>query len=390
MSKAAPKTPAWWFGEASVPWLMRALTPVYSGVVALRRRLYRRGWLRTHRVDAPVVVVGNLAAGGAGKTPMVLALTEQLLAAGWRPGVASRGYGRRDAGTPRWITSDTLPADGGDEPVLIAHRLAVPVRVDRDRVAAARALVQAGCDIVVCDDGLQHYRLGRDIEIEVIDGARRYGNGRMLPAGPLREPAARGRGCDFRVINLGHLEAVAAPSVAPQEATAGHAAGEAGATSGGDFHGGALAQTDGGRPQAAGNGTGLDPGARNGTATGFGEWPMRLRSRNAVPLVGGRPRPLSTFAGQRVHAVAGIGNPQRFFDALRAMGMGVVPHAFSDHHAYSAADLDFGSHLPVLMTEKDAVKCTAFADERCYAVPVDAELPAAFWVALLDRIGRPG
>ena len=338
MSKGAPKTPPWWFGDVAVPWPARLLAPVYAGAVALRRALYRRGWLRVRHLDVPVVVVGNLAAGGAGKTPMTLALVERLRQAGWRPGVASRGYGRRDPRQACWVTPETAPEQGGDEPVLIARRLAVPVRVDRDRVAAARALAAAGCDIVVCDDGLQHYRLGRDLEIEVVDGARRYGNGRMLPAGPLREPVERGRLCDFRVVNLGQAAQGAA-----------------------------------------------------GPAVGFGEWPLRLVSRSAVPLAGGRPRPLAGFSGRRVHAVAGIGNPQRFFDGLRALGIGVVPHAFADHHAFRPEDLDFGNDLPVLMTEKDAVKCAGFAHERCYAVPVDAELPAAFWVALLQRLGpAPG
>ncbi|KAF1684963.1 tetraacyldisaccharide 4'-kinase [Pseudoxanthomonas broegbernensis] len=370
MSKSAPRTPAWWFGDAAVPWPMRALAPLYAGAVALRRRLYRSGWLRTQRVDVPVVVVGNLAAGGAGKTPLTLALVEKLLAAGWHPGVASRGYGRRDAGTPRWVTAQTATEEGGDEPVLIASRLPVPVRVDRDRVAAARALAAAGCDIVVCDDGLQHYRLARDIEIEVVDGARRYGNGRMLPAGPLREPAVRGRGCDFRVVNLGHAGG-AGEAAGPEAAHAAPAAFE------GD------ADPMAGQASRTGRTAAQPP-----PTVGFGEWPMRLKSHSAVPLAGGRPRPVASFAGQRVHAVAGIGNPQRFFDALRALGIGVVPHAFADHRAYTAADLDFGNDLPVLMTEKDAVKCAAFADERCFSVPVDAELPAAFWIALLDRLGR--
>ncbi|KAF1688455.1 tetraacyldisaccharide 4'-kinase [Pseudoxanthomonas taiwanensis] len=329
MSQGAPDTPAWWYGDARPPLPARVLAPLYAAAVDLRRWMYRSGWLRSREVDAPVVVVGNLAAGGAGKTPLAIALVERLKRAGWRPGVASRGYGRGDR-RPRWVLPDTPPQEGGDEPVLIARRTAVPVRVDRDRVAAARALAGAGCDIVVCDDGLQHYRLARDLEIEVVDGVRRYGNGRMIPAGPLREPVERGRCCDFRVVNLGH-------------------------------------------------GT--------GEGTGFGEWPMRLLSSQALPLAGGRPLPLSSFAGRRVHAVAGIGHPQRFFDALRAHGVAVVPHAFPDHHAYRPEDLDFGNDLPVLMTEKDAVKCAAFADARCYTVPVEAELPAAFWVALLARLG---
>lgn len=334
MSRSAPKTPAWWFDGAPVPWWARVLAPLYAGAVALRRTLFALGLLRERKVPVPVVVVGNLAAGGAGKTPLALALVARLRDAGWRPGVASRGYGRRDADTARWVTAETSPEDGGDEPVLFARRLAVPVRVDRDRYAAARALVEAGCDIVVCDDGLQHYRLARDLEIEVVDGARRYGNGRVLPAGPLREPVARGRRCDFRVVNLGHASA-----------------------------------QDGGH--------------------GFGEWPMQLQAKVAVPMSGGRARPLESFAGMRVHAVAGIGNPQRFFDMLRGRGIGVVPHAFPDHHAYRAEDLDFGNDQPVLMTEKDAVKCAGFADPRCHLVPVEAELPAAFWIALTERLGRP-
>jgi len=336
MSKGAPQTPAWWFGDASVPVWARLLAPVYAGVTALRRRLYRGGLLRRRKVEVPVVVIGNLAAGGAGKTPLTIAVVQKLREAGWRPGVASRGYGRQDEATPRWVTAETAPAEGGDEPVLVARRLAVPVRVDRDRAAAARALAEAGCDIVVCDDGLQHYRLARDVEIEVIDGSRRYGNGQMLPAGPLREPVERGRCCDFRVVNLGH-----------------------------------------GNGQAQGQG-----------GTGFGEWPMHLQARAALPIAGGRPRALASYIGIRVHAVAGIGNPQRFFDMLRTLGVGVVPHAFADHHAYRPEDLQFGNDLPVLMTEKDAVKCAPFADARCFCVPVDAELPAAFWVALLDRLDR--
>ena len=334
MSRAAPKTPAWWFGDAAVPWWARLLAPVYAGAVALRRRLYAIGLLRVRTVPVPVLVIGNLAAGGAGKTPLALEVVRRLRQAGWQPGVASRGYGRSEEASARWVTAQTLPEEGGDEPVLFARRLGVPVRVDRDRHAAARALVEAGCDIVVCDDGLQHYRLARDIEIEVIDGARRYGNGLMLPAGPLREPVARSRRCDFRVVNLGH----------------------------------ALATTSG---------------------CGFGEWPMQLQARSALPMAGGRARPLQSFAGMRVHAVAGIGNPQRFFDMLRGLGIGVVPHAFPDHHGYGAADLDFGNDQPVLMTEKDAVKCAAFADARCYVVSVDAELPEAFWIALGERLGRP-
>ncbi len=324
-----PQPPDYWFGEGPVPLWARMLAGVYAALVALRLRLYRHGLLRRHRVGVPVIVVGNITAGGTGKTPLTIALVERLRAAGFKPGVASRGYGRRDGTQARWVDAATPPADGGDEPVLIARHTGTRVRVDRDRVAAAKALVAAGCDVVICDDGLQHYRLQRDVEIEVIDGARRYGTGRLMPAGPLREPAARAATCGFRVVNLPSLDEAAA----------------------------------------------------------FGEWSMHLQADDALPLRGGRPRPLSAFAGQRVHAVAGIGNPGRFFAMLRRQGLGVVPHAFADHHAYRAEDFAFGSELPVLMTEKDAVKCAGFANEWFYSVPVAAKLPEAFWVALLDRLG---
>ena len=331
MSTARSRLPPYWFGDGPVPLVPRALAAVYGGVAALRRRAYAAGLLRSLRVRAPVVVVGNIAVGGTGKTPVTIALVERLRAEGWNPGVASRGYGRSDEAKARWVEPDTNPADGGDEPLLIAHRTGAPVRVDRDRVAAARALIEAGCDVVVCDDGLQHYRLARDVEIEVIDGRRRYGNGRLLPAGPLREPPERAAECDFRVVNGGD-------------------AGE------------------------------MDPG--------FGRWLMHLRPGDAQPLQGGRPRALSAFAGQRVHAIAGIGHPERFFAMLRDHEIAVVPHAFADHQRYTVADFQFGSDLPVLMTEKDAVKCMDFAGPLYYSVPVRAELPEAFWVALLDRLPK--
>jgi tetraacyldisaccharide 4'-kinase len=316
--------PAYWYGDATVPLAARLLASVYALVTGVRRSLYRKGWLRRSHPGVPVIVVGNITAGGAGKTPLTIALVERLRSEGWNPGVASRGYGRNDVSSAVWVEAATPPAVGGDEPVLIARRTGARLRADRDRAAAASALAAAGCDVVICDDGLQHYRLQRDLEIEVVDGRRRYGNGQLLPAGPLRELPARGAGCDFRVINGGEA--------------------------------------------------------------GFGEWPMRLLADRVMPVLGGRPRALGSFVGHRVHAVAGIGNPDRFFSMLRGLGIAVVPHAFADHHRYRAADFEFGSPLPVLMTEKDAVKCAEFATEAFYSVPVRAELPESFWISLLDRL----
>lgn len=337
MSGARREPPAYWFDGSKPPLPARLLAHAYAGVIAWREALYRRGWLRTRQVARPVVVVGNLIAGGSGKTPLTIALVERLRAEGYTPGVASRGYGRQEEAIARWVDATTDTALGGDEPVLIARRTGVRVRVDRDRVAAAQALIEAGCDIVICDDGLQHYRLARDIEIEVVDGRRRYGNSLPLPAGPMREPESRGERCDFRVVNLG-----------------------------------------------------ADVGASDLATSSFGQWPMRLVTDKAIPLRGSRVQALSAFSGQRVHAMAGIGDPERFFGMLRGLGIAVVPHAFPDHYRYSDADLALGSDLPVLMTEKDAVKCAPFAGERCYSVPVSTVLPEAFWVALLDRLRNLG
>ncbi|KAF1016348.1 MAG: Tetraacyldisaccharide 4'-kinase [Stenotrophomonas maltophilia] len=335
MAGKGTQIPPYWYDGSPAPLGLRLLTPLYAAVSGLRRWAYRRGWRKRQVLPVPVIVVGNITAGGTGKTPLTIALVNRLRAAGWKPGVASRGYGREDAGTARWVEADTATALGGDEPVLIAWKTGVPVRVDSDRVAAGKALIAAGCDVIVCDDGLQHYRLARDIEIEVVDAQRRYGNGRLLPAGPLREPVSRAAECDFRVVNLGQ---------------------------------------------------GSDEAAMD--TCGFGQWPLSLHIDSAQPLAGGRARALSSFAGQRVHAAAGIAHPQRFFDMLRARGIGVVPHAFADHMAYHPSDLAFGSQLPVLMTEKDAVKCRAFANDWQYAVPLRADLPAAFWVALTDRLDK--
>jgi tetraacyldisaccharide 4'-kinase len=310
----------WYGGVAPGPGL-RALAWLYRGLIALRAALYRRGWLEVHRLPVPVLVVGNLVAGGSGKTPLTIALARGLAERGWRPGIVSRGHGRRSR-DPVQVTAGMAPETCGDEPLLIARQTGLPVFVDADRVAAAHRLVAAGCNLVIADDGLQHRRLGRDIEIEVVDGVRRHGNGRLIPAGPLREPP--GRAVDHRVAN-------------------------------------------GGMP-------------------GHGEWPMRLVLGEALPLDGGPARPLADFAGQPLHAIAGIGHPARFFDALRAVGLDPIPHPFPDHHAFTAGELAFTPPVPRLMTEKDAVKCAGLGLADAWAVPVRAELPDALFSALQQQL----
>lgn len=318
-----------WYGGVAPEGPLRWIAACYERIVRRRRRRFQRARGAQPRQGVPVVVVGNLSVGGAGKTPLVIALIDALRARGWRPGVISRGYGGGAPG-PERVLPGSDPARVGDEPCLIAARSGAPVAIARRRPAALELLQRSReVDLVIADDGLQHYALPRDLEILVIDGRRRFGNGRLLPAGPLREPVERAADCDFRIVNGGTADA--------------------------------------------------------------DEVPMQLMLDAAQALDGSVTRPLHEFVGQRVHALAGIGDPQRFFDALRALGIEVVPHPFPDHHAFRAADLRFAESLPLLMTEKDAVKCRAFAAPGRWCVPVRAVLPDVFLDALDARLRRlPG
>jgi tetraacyldisaccharide 4'-kinase len=313
-----------WYGGEPVPWWLGALQPVYRMLRAAVLLPWRFGWRRPARIGVPVVVVGNLTAGGSGKTPLVIALVTALRGHGFTPGVVSRGYGGRLRG-PLLLDAASLPGDAGDEPCLIRQETGVAVAVGRDRVAAARLLVETGVDVIIADDGLQHAALARDVEICVIDGARRFGNRRLLPAGPLRETVERLQSVDFIVCN-------------------------------------------GGTP-------------------GPGEMPMRLEPVALVALDDPADhRPLASLAGRRVHALAGIGNPQRFFSMLRDAGIGPVAHAFPDHHRYVAADLAFAEPLPLLMTAKDAIKCRAFAPRDARYLAVRAWIPEALVQHLALRL----
>jgi tetraacyldisaccharide 4'-kinase len=313
-----------WYAEAQPPWGLRALSRGFGAAVALRRGYYRRN--AKVSLGVPVIVVGNLSVGGTGKTPLVIALVELLRQHGWSPGVVSRGY-RGSARAPLEVFCGSDPAEVGDEPLLIRQRTGGPVFVSPRRVEAARAVLAAGADVVVSDDGLQHYALPRDVEIAVVDGVRRYGNGRLLPAGPLREPVERLASVDFVVCN-------------------------------------------GGEP-------------------GPGESVMTLEGRTAVRLADGERRPLAAFAGQRIVAMAGIGHPARFFSHLAALGLNFEPVAWPDHHAYSPDDFrSVPEDTPVLITEKDAVKCRRLDDPRIWYIPVSARLDPAFAPRLLNILER--
>lgn len=308
-----------WYRPEPPPALLRPLAALYGGIAdALAAR--RKAGAET--LSVPVIVVGNLSVGGTGKTPLTLWLIAQLRELGWRPGVISRGYGGRAPCYPLRVTAATDPRHSGDEPALIARCTGVPLAVAPDRVAAARLLIDSGeVDVLIADDGLQHYRLARDVEVCVIDGARGLGNGARLPAGPLREPAERLADVDLVVIN----GALTAPL--PRLPSA---------------------------PVC-----------------------MRLELGAARSLADRSTRELAAFGNRRVHAVAGIGNPQRFFDALTAQGLAVIPHPLPDHHCYAEVELAFGDGLPVLMTEKDAVKCTAFTLPNLWSVAARAMLDPA-------------
>ncbi|NHC07277.1 tetraacyldisaccharide 4'-kinase [Azonexus fungiphilus] len=324
-------------------WFQRRLTPALWLLLPLLLPLHllfvagaawRRRRARPVRLAVPVVVVGNLIVGGAGKTPLTLWLAGELRARGWHPGIVSRGYGAALA-APRPVTAASSPAEVGDEPLLLARRSALPVWVGRDRAAAGAALLAAHpeVDVLLCDDGLQHYRLARDVELAVFD-RRAAGNGWRLPLGPLREPLSR----------LSTVDAVIGNDFAAQS-LAGATPAFAMSLQAGEF------------------------------------W------RLGEP---GRRCPAAALRGRKLHAVAGIGDPQRFFATLRGLGLDFIAHPFADHHAYVAADLAFADDAVLLMTEKDAVKCAGLTTGEAWVLPVEAGLSPALTDLIVEKLrGRP-
>lgn len=320
---------AWYGGHRGLA-LLRPLEALYRRVVVNKRARFLNGESPSYRAPVPVVVVGNITVGGTGKTPMILWLVEHCRRQGLRVGVVSRGYGAKPPHFPWRVQADQSAAQAGDEPLLIVQRTGVSLMIDPDRSQAVKALLASEpLDLILCDDGLQHYRLGRDLELVLIDAARGLGNGRCLPAGPLREPVER----------LAQVDAL--------------------------LYNGASADPDDG-------------------------YAFRLHPAALVNLRSGERRSLDHFPpGQAVHAVAGIGNPQRFFDTLQGLDWQPVPHPFADHAQFSAERLTFSPVLPLVMTEKDAVKCRAFAGDDWWYLAVDARPSGAFrdWFdAQLERL----
>jgi tetraacyldisaccharide 4'-kinase len=318
-----------WYRLSPLHLLLFPVSLIFRALSALRRFLFSSGILASVKLPVPVVIVGNINVGGTGKTPLTLWLAQQLIENGWHPGIVSRGYTKNKVPqkTPQEVSFDDAADKVGDEPLLMAQRALCPVWIGRDRPAVALALLQAHpeCDIILSDDGLQHYRLQRNAEIAVIDGARRFGNGLLLPAGPLREPVSRLRNVDAVVVNGGQ--------------------------------------------------------------TGNGEFEMRLDGSLFYNLLNpGSILPASEFAGQRLHAIAGIGHPRRFFAHLEHLGLSAQHHAFPDHHRYTVADISFDDADAVLMTEKDAVKCTGFATEKCWVLRVDAHVSPALTQLIIKKV----
>ncbi len=318
-----------WYGTRPDYIALLPLSWLYCALTILRRLTYRSGLLATTRLHSCVIVVGNVSVGGTGKTPLVIALAERLRKAGIKVGILARGYRGQASYWPQAVGRDSDPQQLGDEAVLLARKTRSPVFAGPRRVAAGRALLQISpCDVLICDDGLQHYAMHRDLEIATVDRRRGHGNGRCLPAGPLREPLSRLRQVDAVVV-LG-----------------------------------------------------------DGADQGYG---MQLVPAAACRIgVPTESRDLTAFRRTPLHAVAGIADPQRFFSMLRSAGLTIQAHPFADHHPFKAADLDFNDDRPVLMTEKDALKCEAFSKANWWFVPVDAQLDSAFFGWLFGALARRG
>lgn len=317
-----------WYGESALKWLLYPLGLVFQWAAGLRRRLYALGVFRVISLPLPVIVIGNLTVGGTGKTPVTIWLATRLVERGYRVGIVCRGYGGKAGAWPQAVSADSDPRLVGDEAVLLATRSGCPVVAAPDRVAAARALCERdGVDVILSDDGMQHFRLGRTLEIAVVDGVRGLGNGLGLPAGPLREPASRLGEADAVVVNGG---------------TWGH------------------------------------PGVLR----------TSMESRYVYELASGREQRLDDFRGRRAHAVAAIGHPERFFALLERHGLAIMPHALADHADVGAEDIRFDDGEPVFVTEKDAVKCRSVAGPGVWCVVVEPEFDAQDGERLLQLVTR--
>ncbi len=315
-----------WYGKSNLVLILQPFAFLFRCLVTVRRWAFRAGLLAQHKMPVPVIVVGNITSGGTGKTPLVAWLVRYLEDAGLRPGIVSRGYGGQGGSATLMVTPDSPAHIVGDEALLLAKRTGVPVCVCTDRVSAARKLAELGVDIIIADDGMQHYRLARDLEIAVLDGERGIGNGRLLPAGPLREAPERLNEVDLVLVN--------------------------------------------------------------GDARGVDGLEFRLVPTGAIRLDAGESLNLDHFAGRQVLALAGIGNPNRFYRLLESARIEVLTFDVPDHGVVSLKDLRHAHILPILMTEKDAVKYPDSTDDNVWYVPVDVRMPERTEAAVVDQLRK--
>ena len=311
-------------------WLVPLLLPfsyLYRIVVLWRRRLYESGRLCRHHLPVPVIIIGNLSVGGTGKTPLVIWIARWLVEHGYRPGVLCRGYGGCGKLWPQQVRPDSDTATVGDEAVLLARRCGCPVVADSQRVRAGLSMLEHyDVNIIVCDDGLQHLALLPDVSVSLTDGERRYGNGHCLPAGPLREPLQEANRVDMQVCTEG--------------------------------------------------------------ACRRGEFPMKIDGDQLQSLTDDRRVTTSDWCGREVHAVAGIGNPERFYHTLTRLGLRIIRHSFPDHYRYRPGELNFSDDRPVVMTEKDAVKYEPYAQSRHWCLLVQADMGQVFMRRLLSLLEK--
>lgn len=301
----------YWYDFNIVAFLMLPLAVVFCLISLLRRLMYKIYIFRSYKLPVPVIIIGNITVGGTGKTPMLVEVCKQLKLAGLKPGIISRGYGGKSKQWPLDVKQDSDALETGDEPLMLARRTQCPVVVGPDRVADAKHLLEHyDCNVILSDDGMQHYRLRRDFEIAIVDAKRKSGNGFCLPAGPLREPKWRLNSADLVIEN------------------------------GGDMN----------------------------------EFAYRVIAEKVISITSSKQAELKEFKDHLVHALAGIGNPDRFFNILETNQINYIPHIFPDHHVYRIKDLQFSDELAVIMTEKDAVKCKKYSMNHYWYMPIDVDL----------------
>jgi len=323
-----------WYNESKITVFLKPLSWLYCSIVFIRKNLYRFKVLKSYQLSVPVVIVGNITVGGNGKTPLVIWLADKLKQSGYRPGIISRGYGGQAKKWPQQVRPDSDPLIVGDEAIVISRRTACPMAVGPDRVETGRALVKySNCDIVISDDGMQHYRLKRNIEIAVVNAYTQFGNELCLPAGPLREPIKRLDKVNFIVTN------------------------------------GSLNESDKNK---------LKVKTEYNMQYEGNELHALHDEKNIVSL--------SDFKNKKVHVVTAIANPERFFETLKSFGIEIVEHVYIDHYIFSESDLSFSDELPVIMTEKDSVKCRRFKIKNCWYLPITCKISNSLELNILNKL----